>query len=131
MKNLLIVLTILLLSPFSLAGSNGKEVRLYVNGAIVKAMQLEKGKINYYYSRDREDVIVQAGPNNFHQEKLTVERYFIGTEGALEEVTPTNYKMLIKKYLPHAPELHKRLGKHGFRFDNVRYMIQYYNKFKT
>ena len=58
-------------------------------------------------------------------------RFFIRHENEIVEVTPLNYKKLIVNCLPDAPELHKRLGKRGFRFENLPYMIAFYNKFKT
>lgn len=131
MKKLFLLPTLLFFSLPAVIANNGT-VRLYFNGTVIQAQQLEEGVINFYYSLQYEPKLQPAGGDNFFQgEKIKVERYFLGTEDRLELITATNYKELIKKYLPNAVELHKRLGKKGFRFENVRYMISYYNKFKS
>ena len=60
-----------------------------------------------------------------------VNLFYIGTGKEVERINPGNYKRLIQKYLPNAPELHKRIGKRGFRFENLPSMVLYYNKHKT
>lgn len=126
-----IISTLLMIHSLSTAGANGP-VHLYINGHIIEAKQLEKGAINYYSSMQYEDNVIQSEPVSFFEkEQIRVQRYFIGTENALEEITSYNYKELIRKYLPNAPDLHKRLGKKGFRFENIRYMIRFYNKFRA
>ncbi|MEM1220511.1 MAG: hypothetical protein AAGH79_16435, partial [Bacteroidota bacterium] len=42
---------------------------------------------------------------------------------------PGNYKKCIRRYLPEAQDLHRRLGKRGFRYKNVPQMIRFYNRF--
>jgi hypothetical protein len=131
MKKLLLLLTPLLLGISKLEANNGG-VTLHFKGAIIQAEQLEKGAVDYYHSIGYETKVIPMGSGHFFErEKVRIERYFLRTGDALEEITPYNYKEMIKKYLPNAPELHKRLGKFGFRFENVRYMIQYYNRFKS
>ena len=63
-------------------------------------------------------------------DSVKVTRYFLKTSGSVEEINTNNYKKMITRLLPDAPELHKRLGRRGFRFENVPYMVQYYNRFK-
>lgn len=57
-----------------------------------------------------------------------VDLYYIGTDLEVEAITVNNYKRLVKQYLPNATELHRRLGKRGFRFENLPSMVLYYNK---
>lgn len=57
--------------------------------------------------------------------------YYIGFNKEVEEINSRNYKQLIKKYLPEVKDLHQRLGKRGFRYENIPSMILYYNKLIT
>ena len=56
--------------------------------------------------------------------------YFIGKE-EIESIGPLNYRELIKKYMSDASELHRKLGRKGFRYENIPSMILYYNRFKS
>lgn len=130
MKTIYLTLALIVCGINLLPANNGL-VPLYVNGNVIQAEHLEKGLINFYRSVSYE-INWTSSRNGMYaaEEKIQVERFFLGAGDVLEEVTSYNYKFLIKKYLPKAKELHKRLGQVGFRFENVRYMIQYYNKFK-
>jgi hypothetical protein len=131
MTTIYLSLTMIIFGLNPSAASFNDLIPLYVDGTIIQAEHLEKGPVNLYRGITYETTFT-ASRNGLYaeREQNRVERFFIGTEDALEEVTHYNYKMLIKKYLPNARELHKRLGRVGFRFENVRYMVQFYNKFK-
>lgn len=60
-----------------------------------------------------------------------IDLFYIGTGKEVEQINPGNYKRLVQKYLPQATELHKRIGKRGFRFENLPSMVLYYNKHLT
>lgn len=131
MRTLFPLLLLLFFTTISLQANNGMKF-ITVNGTTFQAEHLEEGAINYYRSIVYEvDLVASRNGMYLQQEKTPVERCFLGNDEMLEEVTSDNYKQLIKKYLPEAKELHKRLGRLGFRFENVRYMVQYYNKFKA
>ena len=51
-----------------------------------------------------------------------------GTGNEVERISSGNFRRLVRKYLPDATDLHKRIGKRGFRFENLPSMILYYNK---
>ncbi len=55
-------------------------------------------------------------------------RYWIGS-AVVTEVNSANYKSAVRMYMPEAKDLHKRLGKAGFRFENLPSMVIYYNRF--
>ena len=131
MSTVLTIILISALNQFSVLTGTDNLVHLYLNGQIIAARHLEQGRINFYYSIQYEEKISMAESGySFHREKIRVERYYIGAGQQIEEIDSYNYKELIRKYMPNAPELHKRLGKLGFRFENVQYMVQFYNKFK-
>ena len=125
----------LLIALFSIsgiaAGVSNEPVTILCEGRAIEARQLEKGDVNFFESTYYENQLISVHPTSIQTEQVMVRRYFLGNSLEVEEVTHENYKALIKKYLPNAPELHKRLGKFGFRFENVRYMVQFYNKFKA
>ena len=61
-------------------------------------------------------------------EETRTYHYWIDAEQSTE-VNRFNYKPLVKKYLPKAKGLHKKLGKPGFQYENLPSMILYYNRF--
>lgn len=102
-----------------------------VGNGLVPAQHIVKGPVNLFvYSYVRPETIdtglrvVSAG---------TVEeyRYFLGVNGEVVEINSSNYKKMIKRYLPNAKHLHKRLGKVGFRFQNISSMVEFYNNFRA
>lgn len=132
MKRLLFISCTLLLSTVVFGRTtNTNPITIICGGKAIQAKQLEKGSVNFFESTHFENHLVSVHPTSLQTERVTINRYFLGNAQEVEEVTTDNYKAMIKKYLPNAPELHKRLGKFGFRFENVRYMVQFYNKFKA
>lgn len=113
------------------AGLNNETVTIVCEGTVIQAQQLENGHLNFFESIQYEYQLTGVYTTSTQTERVTVRRYYLGNSREVEEITQENYKAMIKKYLPNAPELHKRLGKFGFRFENVRYMVQFYNKFRA
>ena len=74
---------------------------------------------------------VVIGANNVRQVKTgVIKEYYIGTNsaGEVEMILPANFKKVAKKYFADTPELGKRIGKRGFRYENLPFMILYHNK---
>lgn len=106
-------------------------IRILVDGRILPAQQLEEGVLDLYVSVQELMKTIRIGTELVTNDVVEEKRYFLGINNALKEVTDQNYKAVIKKHLPNAPELHKRLGKRGFRYENLRYMVKFYNKFRA
>lgn len=105
-------------------------VKIVYDGQVIEAKQLVKGKINFYTANFLEDQADYVKAATVIPQEMTL-HYFIEKERRIERITEYNYKKLIKNYLPDAPDLHKSLGKLGFRFENIPHMIQFYNDFRT
>ena len=58
----------------------------------------------------------------------TYKDYYIGSRHRVELITEGNYKAMIHKYLKETPEVLERLGKRGFRYENLPFMILFHNK---
>ncbi|MEM6964715.1 MAG: hypothetical protein AAF573_08130, partial [Bacteroidota bacterium] len=95
------------------------------------ATHLVKGALNLYAVTEYETDFQYVNNNSINTREIAYENYYLEIDNQLLLVHSGNYKKVIKKYLPNAPELHKRLGKVGFRFDNLLYMIEFYNKFRV
>ena len=128
------LLTAFIVGAHPLLASDGEEInrdtilKLTPNGEEIAVEPLIVGEVSLYRqpyeeSQVRLEVI---GPE-LHVIK---HRYFIGGE-IVEEINLDNYRPLIKKYLVNAPELHQKLGRSGFRHENIPSMIVYYNRFKS
>ena len=134
MKYTLVILTFVTLNlfswPYARLQANNNPVTLMIAGVATPATHLVSGEINLYVVYRTE---MQMIPVNFHYRTGTVESstFFIGVGEALEELKPSNYKKIIRKHLANAPYLHKQLGKPGFRYENIPYMIEFYNRFRT
>lgn len=132
MKRLIFISFALLLGTAALGSTTPSDpVTIICDGRAIQAKLLEKGSVNFFESTHFENQLVSVHPTSLQTEQVPINRYFLGNDQGVEEVTSDNYKAMVKKYLPNAPELHKRLGKFGFRFENIRYMVQFYNKFKV
>ncbi len=111
------------------AGENDSLVyHLLVNakGKKILVQPVVEGEVNLfrqsYIGRVRSKA-KNRGPNI---RKKVLYRYFIGKH-RVEPVSAFNYKPLVKKYLKDAVHLHQKLGKPGFRFENLAIMVNYYN----
>ena len=54
-------------------------------------------------------------------------QYLIGRD-TLAVVDLYNYKKMVRRLLPEAAYLHRKLGRQGFRFENLPQMLTYYNR---
>ncbi len=75
--------------------------------------------------------IVEVNENSFREIKTgVVKEYYIGNDRGevVEFVIPANFKKVARKYFADTPELAKRIGKRGFRYENLPFMILYHNK---
>lgn len=97
-------------------------------GRLIWAEPIIAGEISLYREGYVEESLEQIGINWYTTENKIAYRYWIGKD-LLTEVNSTNYRALVKKYLPEASKLHKKLGKYGFRFENLPSMVLYYNNF--
>lgn len=101
-----------------------------LSGQQVKVAPLVEGTISLYY---RMIPISQANlynpffPDN---EPAEVAQYFIG-KGELIRIDEWNYERIIKQVMKDTPELTKQLGRQGFRFENLKQMVAFYNREKT
>ncbi len=128
MKKLSIFLSFFFLIGTSLVGNENPVFVMKKEGEnkIATLMyQTVDGPVKLFY--EPADVIV------FEDRSTTITTleanlFYIGTSNEVEQINSGNYKRMVKKYLPNAHELHKRLGKRGFRFENLPSMILYYNK---
>lgn len=110
--------------------ANDDLVKIHYQGTDLLAKQLVKGHFNLYVSNQFEKKRV-TGPLYRKKKTVFVKRYFLKLGEKVEKITPYNYKRVLKKYLPNAPDLHQRLGKPGFRYANIPSIIRYYNTFKV
>jgi hypothetical protein len=130
--NILTFVTFSLLTlPFASVQANNNPVTLMIEGVATPAVHLVAGEINLYVVYRTEVQMIPV--NDFHYRTGTVESstFFIGVGEQLEELKPSNYKKIIRRHLANAPYLHKHLGKPGFRYENIPYMIEFYNRFRT
>jgi hypothetical protein len=132
MQKLIYLGSILIFGSFlTLAKANNDPTKLNLNGEEIQVQQIAFGKLKLFVNVTKQQTLVEAGFDFYTTEEQEIERFFISENGFTEEVTPGNFKRLIHKYMPNAPDLHKRLGKQGFRFENLPQMITFYNKFRT
>lgn len=128
------MLTVFLVGANPLLASDGEEIRrdtifkLMADGEKIAVEPLIIGEVSLYrQAYDESQVHLEViGP----ELRMVKYRYFIGGD-AIEEINLDNYRQLIKKYLANAPEIHQKLGRSGFRHENIPSMIVYYNRFKS
>lgn len=112
-------------------GIAGREmVNTQIDGFPVVAKKMLEGGVTLFVGTIVEDQWVSVDPYTVEVERVEVERYFVESNGELILLTPSNYKKIIKTYLPEAPELHQRLGRRGFRYENIPQMVAFYNRFR-
>lgn len=126
-----ITLSLLIWSGPELQANNNNPITLMIKGVATPAQHLVAGEINLYVVKLEEIQMIPV--NEFHYRNAIVESstFFIGVEGEIEELKPSNYKKIIRRHLANAPYLLKHLGKPGFRYENIPYMIEFYNRFRT
>lgn len=60
-------------------------------------------------------------------EPAEVPQFFIGKE-ELMRIDEWNYETILKQVMQDKPVLIKRLGRQGFRFENLKQMVYFYNQ---
>ena len=120
---------LLLLSTFGRA--NNDLVMIRVENHLLKAEHVVKGPLNLYVYTYMKPETIDTGLRTVAAGVSEAKRYFLGVDGKIVEVSPSNFKRAVKQYLPNAKYLHKRLGKVGFRFENLASMIKFYNNFRV
>ncbi|MEL7123133.1 MAG: hypothetical protein AAFO07_27030, partial [Bacteroidota bacterium] len=132
MKNVFVLLSfVLLIFSSSAIQASDEIVKIKYDGVDLYAEHLVKGNLNLFLNQQLEKTVLQKPENKYETALVNVKRYFIGVEDQIIEITPLNYKQMIKKYLPHAPDLHNRLGKKDFQFENIEEMFTFYNEFRV
>ena len=119
---------------FSFSNNSFAEYRdtltIRLGGEDLRAFHLVKGELNLYKVEEFDIGVGIDIEGQFQEAKVSKYTYFLEVEKILILVHSGNYKKIVKKYLPNAPDLHKRLGKQGFRFENLQQMVEFYNKFR-
>lgn len=115
--------------PEPLLLANDDLVKLHYNGQDLKAKHLVKGHLNLYVSYQFAEKKV-TGPQYRKGKTRFVKRYFLKVEHHVEMISPYNYKKVLKKHMPNAPELHRSLGRIGFRYENIPSITRFYNEFR-
>ena len=132
MKNALSILSIFVfICTLSHLQASDEIVKIKYGGVDLYVEHLVKGDLNLFLNQQLEKQVLQKPENQYETALVNVKRYFIGVEDKIIEITPLNYKQMIKKYLPHAPDLHNKLGKEGFQFENIKELFTFYNEFRV
>lgn len=128
------LLTVFLVNAYPVLASDGEEIKRdtlskrTVDGEKLVVEPLIIGEVSLYrQAYEESEVRLEVIGPELHVVK---HRYFIGGD-VIEEINFDNYRPLIKKYLAKAPEIHQKLGRSGFRHENIPSMIVYYNRFKS
>ena len=97
------------------------------DGKEIAAEPLLTGSVNLYRQSYRRNLRELSDLEIMHPGRYGAGyRYFIGGK-EVEQITQMNYRQLVEKYLKDSPELYRRLGRFGFRYENVPSMVLYYN----
>ena len=132
MKNTIIFLALCFFIVNAIKANNEPVVVMKTNGEkeeVANMYPIVEGAVKLFYEPD--DIVVfddRDEQENTTIATLKVNLFYIGTSKQVEQINSGNYKRLVKKYLPHAYDLHQRLGKRGFRFENLPSMLLYYNR---
>lgn len=135
MKNRIFLLIIIFFSFHEIGFSNNGIVyvtKVENKKKVVVPMTLEiTGDLNMFSMSLTQTELVQVSETKFREIEInTNKEYYLGNGQEVEVVTPTNLKKLAKKYFVDTPELLKRIGKRGFRYENLPSMVLYHNKLK-
>ena len=87
---------------------------------------LSEGQQNLYIKKELvvETMYFTVNPIISEKEQST---YFLGKEEVVK-VTKKNYKRILKNYFQNAPEWRNRIGKMGFRYENIEWLVSSYNR---
>jgi len=133
MKKILIGLTMLFSCGILLGTNNPIAVLKKEKGSKkIKLLLLEiDGPIQLFSKVVDTYEWVEVNDNNFREVKTgVIKQYYIGANDKeeVEYVIHANFKKVAKKYFKDTPELAKKIGKRGFRYENLPFMILYHNK---
>jgi len=98
-----------------------------MSGQRVLVSPLIEGPMNLYF---RMIPIYEANlynPYFPYNEPGEVPQFFIGSTDLLR-IDEWNYEYVIKQVMADRPTLTNQLGKQGFRFENIKQMVYYYNE---
>lgn len=125
----------LLFFSTSLKASNGM---VYVtkeenNQKVIVPMMVEiDGAVKLFSMSVSDKKVVRMSEANFKEIVLnTRKEYYISTGYDVEIITSGNFRKLAKKYFKDTTEILKRIGKRGFRYENLPSIILYHNKRKA
>ena len=118
-----------IISPPLLA--NNPPTTLEVDGKVLPAEHTINGKIDLYTVYFPEEKIVVVNGQVQVRKVYNKLRYCLVIGSEIKVLTPYNYKRMLKRCLPNATYLHRQLGKTGFQYQNIVYMIEYYNSYKV
>ena len=127
----MVILPLLLLFAHQTQATNNPLDTLLsqVDEQIIKAKKVVEGGISLYECTIVIDPLSGRDTNGIAIEPEFAKRFFVLIKGEFISLKPGNYKKFIRHYLPEARDLHRKLGKRGFRYKNVPQMIQFYNQF--
>ena len=120
------LITSFLLSLYALAPFNPNyqnSVFIHYQGVELEVKQITKGQLILYMAKE----LKTTGPPRALARKKKVKRYYLKVGGNIVKLTPHNYKKLIRQHLPELKELHQSLGRIGFRYQQIPFMVAHYN----
>ena len=130
MKVFAFVLAVLaVLCPNLSLQANDDLVKIHYQGDDLLAKQLIKGHLDLYVSNQHEKKRV-FGPRYRKQRTAFVKRYYLKCGKKMGKISPYNFKKVVNNFLTNAPELLQRLGRPGFRYENISSIIRFYNTFR-
>jgi len=98
-----------------------------ISGHQVQVSPLVEGTMNLYFRMIPISEANQYNPYFPYNEPTEVPQFFIGTTH-LMRIDEWNYESVLKQLMTDRPILVKKLGRQGFRFENIRQMVYYYNQ---
>ena len=129
-KKFILLVFMILVTCAASFGMQKDSVLIIHEGQRLIGLKVLDGELNLYAVKDY-FIETEFAYGAFEAKEKKIIRYFLECEKEVKEVTVKNYKEIVKKYLPNAPDLHERLGKKGFRFENIYYMVRFYNQFRS
>lgn len=101
--------------------------KIIINGQKVQVSPLIEGTMNLYFRMIPISEANLYNPYFPYNEPSEVPQFFIGSRDLIR-IDEWNYESVLKRIMVDRPALIKQLGKQGFRFENIKQMVYYYNK---
>ena len=98
-----------------------------MSGQEVLVSPLVEGPMNLYFRMIPISEANLYNPYFPYNEPEEVPQFFIGTSDLIR-IDEWNYEYVLKQVMPDRPALTDQLGKQGFRFENIKQMVYYYNQ---